>query len=131
MVVSGCAENFQDSLAVELLLKHECIESRSTLDFLQSVKFHGVPINRESHVLLDHKVYVVTRLIRTDSTHFVLLHEVAPSVLTDELGAYYIEPVCLPESQLPYRLVAMHSACKLTGLWSIVSDSRVYLIPKY
>ena len=80
-------------------------------------------------VLLDANVWFVGRVLRADALHYLLLHRFAARPSVDELGAYFVESApCVDDS---LRLVSVTGACTVTGLWSIRSGSRVYVIPKY
>ena len=130
-IVGGRADHFHDSLAVALLLSQERIEPSTQVDFLASVMLHAVTILRTEYVLLEGRVYTVSRLLSACDHCYALLHEVASSVLIDELGAYYIELVATDEEDLPKRMIMLDNACKMTGLWSVPVDSRMYVVPKY
>jgi hypothetical protein len=128
VIVSGMASSFPDSPAVQLLLQHSCITAACQLDFLDSVKFHSVLLNRTEYVFLDKAVHSIERLVRSPSQHYAYLLEVAPCVLIDELGAYYIEPVAAGET----RLLVIRNDCEMTGMWAVPGcDSKLYLVPKY
>ena len=129
VIVSGTYSSFPDSTAVQLLLQHSCIDEASQIDFLKAVKFHSVLLNRTEYVLLDKKVYSIERLIRASDQHFAYLLEIAPCLLIDELGAYYTERVV--GNDLPARMLAMRNDCEMTGMWTVPSDTRLYLVPKY
>ena len=86
-------------------------------------------------MLVDQAVYFVSRVIRVeDDSHFLMLSVVAPAVLIASNGAYYV-PVQLHESALSgkatMRLMSLSDESNVTGLWTIQSDSRMFLVPKF
>ena len=91
VLVTGVAADFHDSVIVSQLLEHACVDREMEISFLASVEFHGVRIRRGEHVLLDVCVYAVSRIARVAGKHYMHLHEIAPRLCVDALGAYYVE----------------------------------------
>ena len=131
VIVTGVASDFPDSVPALLLLAHQCITLSTSLDFLKSFKLHGVIARRTDYVLLDEKVYYLSRIVRAQGESYYLhLHEVAESLSVDELGAYYIMHVDVGD-HLPSRLLHVAPVCQATSSWSFHVGQRVYLVPKY
>ena len=97
--------------------------------FLSEIKWHGVPISREDLVLLDAGVWFVLRVLRADALHYLLLRHVAARPSVDEQGAHFVDYDSSHDSHV--RFVSVTGTCTVTGLWSIRSGSRVYIVPKY
>ena len=71
--------------------------------------------------------------------HYALLHEIAPCLSVDELGAYYVTShtmssraaVATAQSCGNMRLLALTSTCTMTGMWTVPVGCTCRLIPKY
>ena len=128
VIVSDVASAFNDSEFVRLLLAHKHALVTTQLDFLQSVKFHGVRIRRADHVLFEQSVYLVSRVCRVGCSHYLMLHLCARELEVDHLGAYY----CDPQRYSQWRLLSLSPQAGVTGLWAICQPSgRVSLVPKF
>ena len=130
VIVTGCASEFHDSSAVALLLQHEFITLTTTLDFFESLKLHGVVTRRTDYILLEQRVYILSRIIRAADEYYFLLHEIATCLSVDTLGAYYVEHTDVGD-HLPMRLLQVTPVCQATSSWSFHVRNRVYLVPKY
>lgn len=129
VLISGTAQTFHDSNAVRLLLDHGAITTASELDFLLSLRIHGVLLQREDYILLDSQVYTAERLVRhgAGQAHYILLRAHAEHLSVDALGAYYVPRGCTAEPEL--RIASLES-CKLTCLWATAVDDVLYCVPK-
>ena len=85
---------------------------------------------KKDHILLDQKVYLLTRIAHASGAYFILLHEVAACLSVDKLGAYYVEHITAVD-HLPSRFMHVSAGCQITGTWSFHDGMRVYLVPKY
>ena len=106
------------------------VSASTEISFLSEIKFHGVPIKKTDLVLLDAGVWIVLRVLRADALHYLMLRSVADRPHADEHGAHYVdvEP-CVHDTSV--RILSVTGDCTVTGLWSIRSGSRVYVVPKH
>ena len=133
VIVSGRPASFAGSAVVNMLVENSCITDATELDFLESVKLHGIPMRRESNVLFEGKVYSVQRLVRASADeHYAMLHEIAPHVSVDMLGAYYVF-VHADVYSAPQRLVALGNSIELSCLWTFsgIDSSLLYIVPRF
>ena len=135
VIVSGRANEFTDSVAVALLLKHKFITPTEMLEFFKLFTLHGVAMSRTGYVLFDTRVYYLSRIVRATDTSisdraWIHLHEVAQCISVDTLGAYYVENVPIGD-HLPSRLLHVSPMCEVTPVWSFPVGDRLYLVPKY
>ena len=118
VIVNGSATSFPDSEIVSLLLAHGHISHKTPLQFLNVFTFHGVAIKRTESILLQEGVYEVLRiLVTSDNNYYLWLQLVIEKLRVDEIGM----PYYLPEDRAcaSYRLLSVHSASGVTGVFSI------------
>jgi hypothetical protein len=128
VIVSGAASMFHDSQVVMLLRDNEKVAETTHIEFLSSVAFHGVTLQREEHVLISPAVYIILRIVRVGGNHYLFLEEVSSAVEIDEHGRYYVLPATYVR---PLRLLSLTSTSDVCGLWALPLDgSRLYVVPK-
>jgi hypothetical protein len=128
VIVGGPASMFNDSQVVTLLRDHEKVAATTHIEFLSSIAFHGVTIQREEHVLISSAVYIVLRIVRAGGNHYLFLEELSSAVEIDEQFRYYV----LPKTHArPLRLLSLTSVSDVCGLWALPLDgTRLYIVPK-
>ena len=115
ILVTGCIRDFPDSMACTTLSSSGIVSLDAEVDFLLDLKFHGVRIRKGEHLLMGRReVYLVERILRVGTTHYLLLGLIAPMFSVDEFDQMVVESAT-PQS---FRLISLSNATDLTALWT-------------
>lgn len=129
ILVTGCIQDFPNSMACATLLESGIVSLDTEVDFLLDLKFHGVRIRKDEHLLMGRReVYLVERILRVGAIHYLLLGLIAPMFSVDEFDQMVVESAT-PQS---FRVISLSNATDLTALWTFpLSSGGLRLQPKW
>ena len=129
VIVSGPISQFVDSDVCQILRDNNSVGPGCNVEFLRSIVFHGVQLSRGEHAIVDSKLYSIERVLRLSDTHCLYLRLQNEHLHVDELGMLLIrkEEMVLQES---FRLLALHNASDVTGVYTVSDVEHCMLVVK-